>query len=28
VPAYLGAHTVLEFLGQICAQPRWSKAHG
>jgi len=28
VTAYLGAHTVLEFLGQICAQPRWSKAHG
>ena len=21
--AYLGAHTVLEFLGQICDQPRW-----
>ena len=21
--AYLGAHTVVEFLGQICNQPRW-----
>jgi agmatinase len=25
VTAYLGAHIVLEFLGQICAQPRWAK---
>ncbi len=23
VTAYLGAHTVIEFLGCICAQPRW-----
>jgi agmatinase len=23
VTAYLGAHTVIEFLGRICAQPRW-----
>jgi agmatinase len=23
VTAYLGAHTVIEFLGHICAQPRW-----
>ncbi len=25
VTAYLGAHIVLEFLGQICDQPRWTK---
>jgi agmatinase len=25
VTAYLGAHIVLEFLGQICDQPRWIK---
>jgi agmatinase len=25
VTAYLGAHIVLEFLGQICAQPRWTR---
>ena len=24
VTSYLGAHTVIEFLGHICAQPRWS----
>jgi agmatinase len=24
VTAYLGALTVIEFLGHICAQPRWS----
>jgi agmatinase len=23
VTAYLGAHTVIEFLGNLCAQPRW-----
>ena len=23
VTAYLGAHTVIEFLGRICEQPRW-----
>jgi agmatinase len=23
VTSYLGAHTVIEFLGRICAQPRW-----
>ncbi len=23
VTAYLGAHTVIEFLGQICDQPGW-----
>jgi agmatinase len=23
VTSYLGAHTVIEFLGHICAQPRW-----
>jgi len=28
VTAYLGAHVVLEFLGQICDQPRWREAHG
>jgi agmatinase len=22
--AYLGAHTIIEFLGHICAQPRWA----
>jgi agmatinase len=25
VTAYLGAHTVIEFLGRICAQPRWKE---
>ena len=24
VTSYLGAHTVIEFLGQICDQPRWA----
>jgi agmatinase len=23
ITTYLGAHTVVEFLGQICNQPRW-----
>jgi agmatinase len=23
ITAYLGAHTVIEFLGRICAQERW-----
>jgi agmatinase len=23
--SYLGAHTVIEFLGHICAQPRWAE---
>jgi agmatinase len=23
--SYLGAHTVIEFLGHICAQPRWAR---
>jgi agmatinase len=23
VTSYLAAHTVVEFLGRICAQPRW-----
>jgi agmatinase len=22
--SYLAAHTIVEFLGQICAQPRWA----
>ena len=25
VTSYLGAHTVLEFLGNICRQPRWER---
>jgi agmatinase len=25
--SYLGAHTVIEFLGHICAQPRWAARH-
>jgi len=28
VTAYLATHTILEFLGQICDQPRWRHAHG
>ncbi len=24
VTSYLGAHTVIEFLGHICDQPRWA----
>ena len=28
ITSYLAAHTIVEFLGHICAQPRWSKAHG
>jgi len=27
VTSYLAAHTVIEFLGFICAQPRWNNAH-
>jgi agmatinase len=27
VTAYLGAHTVIEFLGNLCAQPRWRQRH-
>jgi agmatinase len=27
VTAYLGAHTVIEFLGNLCAQPRWRARH-
>lgn len=27
ITAYLAAHTVLEFLGRICDQPRWRAAH-
>ncbi|MCZ6474340.1 MAG: agmatinase [SAR324 cluster bacterium] len=27
VTAYLGAHTMVEFLGHICAQPRWKDRH-
>ena len=23
ITSYMGAHTILEFLGQICDQPRW-----
>ena len=23
ITSYLAAHTILEFLGRICAQPRW-----
>ncbi len=26
--SYLGAHTVIEFLGHICAQPRWARRRG
>jgi agmatinase len=25
ITSYLGAHTIIEFLGHICAQPRWAK---
>ena len=28
VTSYLAAHTVIEFLGRICAQPRWRESHG
>jgi agmatinase len=28
VTAYLGTHIVIDFLGRICEQPRWVKAHG
>ena len=24
ITSYLGAHTVIEFLGHICEQPRWA----
>jgi agmatinase len=27
VTSYLAAHTIIEFLGRICAQSRWIKAH-
>lgn len=27
VTAYLAAHTVIEFLGAICSQPRWVQRH-
>jgi agmatinase len=27
VTSYLAAHTIIEFLGAICAQPRWRQAH-
>ena len=27
VTAYLGTHIVLEFLGEICAQPRWNRRY-
>jgi agmatinase len=27
VTCYLGAHTVIEFLGHICDQPRWAARH-
>lgn len=25
ITSYIGAHTIIEFLGHICAQPRWTK---
>jgi len=25
ITSYIGAHTIMEFLGHICAQPRWAK---
>jgi agmatinase len=25
ITSYIGAHTIVEFLGHICAQPRWAK---
>jgi len=28
VTSYMGAHTILEFLGQICDQPRWIAKRG
>jgi agmatinase len=28
ITSYLAAHTIVEFLGRICAQPRWREAHG
>ena len=28
ITSYLAAHTVIEFLGNICAQPRWLARHG
>jgi agmatinase len=27
ITSYLAAHTIVEFLGQICAQPRWEARH-
>ena len=27
ITSYLAAHTVLEFLGRICDQPRWKQLH-
>ncbi len=26
ITSYLAAHTIVEFLGRICDQPRWSAA--
>lgn len=28
ITSYMGAHTILEFLGQICDQPRWIARRG
>ena len=28
ITSYLGAHTILEFLGHICDQPRWTARRG
>lgn len=28
ITSYLAAHTIIEFLGRICAQPRWVGARG
>ena len=28
ITSYMGAHTILEFLGQICDQPRWIAKRG
>jgi hypothetical protein len=28
VTSYLAAHTIVEFLARICAQPRWTARTG
>jgi agmatinase len=27
ITSYVAAHTIVEFLGQICDQPRWKARH-